>query len=179
MSGTTTARHTAARGGRRRSVPRPAQPVDETLLAGEARAGSREIDRVRRIGLVIIVLQLAGFSAWSWLLYHRFALTWDFGVYHQPWYLIAHGHLDPPTTIESMPFWRNDAEFAIWPLAILWWIPPHDVMLLWAQDAGVCAAEALALGWMCRAARRAPSGAWLAAAGLALLVVSPWIWWSV
>ena len=137
------------------------------------------MDRVRKGGLVVIAVQFLALCAWSWVLYHRFALTWDFGVYHQPWYLIAHGNFDPPTTIQTMQFWRNDAEFAIWPLAVLWWIPPHDVMLLWAQNAGVCAAEALALGWMCRMAGKVPSGAWLAATGLALLVISPWIWWSL
>ena len=115
--------------------------------------------------------------------YNRFALTWDFAVYHQPWFLIAHGNLDPRTSVESMSFWRNDSEFAIWPLAMFYWVWPHDVVLLWLQDIGIVVAEAVAFGWLCElAARRgrgaAGGGPWLAGAGLALLVLSPWIWWS-
>ena len=137
---------------------------------------------LRRVGYTILAVQFLGFCAWSALLYHRFALTWDFAVYHQPWYLIAHGNLDPPTSVERMQFWRNDAEFAIWPLAPFYWIWPHDVVLLWLQDIGIVTAEAVAFGWMCELAerwRQARVAPWLAAAGLALLVASPWIWWSV
>jgi hypothetical protein len=168
-------------------VPRQARsPEPAAHPASPPGAGLR---RVRLAGYALLAAQLAGFFAWSALLYHRYALTWDFAVYHQPWYLIAHGHLNPWTSVESMPFWRNDSEFAIWPLAPLWWVWPHDIMLLWVQDAGVVAAEAVAFGWMCElAARRrpadsaaapAPAGRMLAVTGLLLLVLSPWIWWSV
>jgi len=40
-------------------------------------------------------------------------------------------------------------EFAIWPLAAFYWVWPHDLVLLWLQDLGVVAAEALAFGWLC------------------------------
>jgi len=122
------------------------------------------------------------FWAWSAVLYHRYALTWDFAVYHQPWYLIAHGHLDPDTSVESMPFWRNDAEFAIWPLAVFYWLGPHSLTLLWLQDIGVVAAEVIAFSWMCGLAARARSdrtAVWLAATGLILFAVNPWLWWSI
>jgi hypothetical protein len=131
-------------------------------------------------GYAVLAAQLLFLCAWSLLLWRRYALTWDFGVYHQPWFLIAHGHLDPPTTIESMPFWRNDAEFTLWPLAAFYWLLPHDVGLLWLQDAGVVTAEAVAFAWICDlTARRGKDAAFLAGAGLILLVASPWIWWSV
>ena len=139
-------------------------------------------NRVRTVGYAVLAVQLIGFCAWSALLYHRYALTWDFAVYNQPWYLIAHGHLDPSTSIESMPFWRNDAEFAIWPLAIFYWLGPHGLTLLWLQDIGVVAAEAVAFGWMCSLAARSRSdrtAAWLVATGLLLFLVSPWLWWSI
>ena len=138
--------------------------------------------RVRKVGYAVLGVQLVAFCAWSTLLYHRYALTWDFAVYHQPWYLIAHGHLDPSTSVEDMPFWRNDAEFAIWPLAIFYWIGPHSLSLLWLQDISVVAGETLAFGWMCRLAagiRVNRTAGWLAATGLLLLVASPWLWWSI
>ena len=138
--------------------------------------------RARKVGYAVLACQLVAFCAWSTLLYHRYALTWDFAVYHQPWYLIAHGHFDPRTSVESMPFWRNDAEFAIWPLAIFYWIGPHSLTLLWLQDIGVVAAEAIAFGWMCRLATRARNNriaAWLIVTGLFLLLANPWLWWSI
>ena len=56
------------------------------------------------------------------------------------------------------------------------------MVLLWLQDIGVCAAEAVAFTWLCELARAAPpgqDGAWLATAGLVLLVANPWIWWTI
>jgi len=137
---------------------------------------------VRKIGYAVLGAQLACFGTWSAVLYHRFALTFDFAVYHQAWFLIAHGNLNPYSSISRHAFWRNDAEFAIWPLAPLYWIWPHDVILLWLQDAGVVAAEAVAFGWICELAGRCGrgrDGAVLAGTGLVLLAANPWIWWSV
>jgi Predicted membrane protein (DUF2079) len=189
------AARTARGSARLLRVPRPARsPETPARPAAPAAAGLR---RIRLAGYAVLALQLGAMCAWTALLYHRYALTWDYAVYHQPWYLIAHGHLDPWTSVESMPFWRNDSEFDIWALAPLWWIWPHDVMLQWAQNAGVVGAEALAFGWMCDliSRRRAASPAaaarpatpaqhpvtarFLAGSGLLLLAASPWIWWSV
>jgi Predicted membrane protein (DUF2079) len=137
---------------------------------------------VRRAGYVVLAVQLACFFGWSALLYHRFALTFDFAVYHQPWYLIAHGDLDPYSSVSRLPFWRNDAEFDLWPLAAFYWVWPHDLVLLWLQDAGVVAAEALAFGWLCQLAGRWRPGrdaVLLACTGLILLAANPWTWWAV
>jgi hypothetical protein len=138
--------------------------------------------RVRRIGYLVLAVQLTGFLAWSSILYHRFSLTWDFSAYHQAWYLIAHGYLNPYNSVESLQFWRNDSEFAIWPLAPFYWLWPHDVMLLWLQDISVAGAEVLAFRWICEIAggrRRERDAAWLATAGLGLLAANPWMWWAV
>ena len=156
--------------------PQPAEPLENTSV--EVTPNSRLV-LVRRAGYALLGIQLLALWVWSWTLYHRFALTWDFGVYNQPWYLIAHGRLDPPTSIESMSFWRNDAEFAIWPLAIFWWVLPHDTGLLWLQDMGVVAAEMVAFSWMCQLSSRGKHAPWLAGAGLMLFLASPWLWWSV
>ncbi|MGO9079240.1 MAG: DUF2079 domain-containing protein [Streptosporangiaceae bacterium] len=138
--------------------------------------------RIRRIGYAVLGLQFAGFAAWSWALYSRFALTFDFAIYHQAWYLIAHGDLNPYSTLTQRLFWQNHSEFIMWPLALLYWAWPHGVTLLWVQDACVVAAEAVAFGWACEIAQRhRPDGEsrWLIALGLVLLVANPWIWWSV
>lgn len=145
-------------------------------------APSGALVRVRRIGYLVLGLQLAGFMTWSAILYHRFALTWDFSAYHQAWYLIAHGDLNPYNSIENMQFWRNDSEFLLWPLAPFYWIWPHDVVLLWLQDISVVGAEAVAFKWICEIASkysRERQAVLLACTGLLLLAVNPWIWWSV
>jgi hypothetical protein len=69
------------------------------------------------------------------------------------------------------------------------------VVFLWLQDIGVVVAEAVAFTWLCELAGRVAGrgsgnegsggdkggrdAAWLAAAGLILLVANPWTWWSV
>jgi len=138
--------------------------------------------RVLRAGYLLLAAQLAGLLAWSALLYNRAALTWDFATYVQPWYLIAHGNLDPYSTISRMPFWQNDAEFIPWLLAPLYWVGHTDLLLPWTQDLSVAGAEAVALTWLCELARarcRDRDAAWLTGLGLALLVLNPWIWWTV
>jgi hypothetical protein len=137
---------------------------------------------VRRIGYAVLGLQLICFLAWSTILYRRFALTYDFAIYNQAWFLIAHGTFDPYSTLGSLPFWRSDSEFLPWLLAPLYWVWPHDVLLLWLQDASVVVAEAVAFSWLRELAERHRPGrdaAWLAGAGLVLLVANPWTWWAV
>jgi Predicted membrane protein (DUF2079) len=150
-----------------------------------APAPAGPLRRVRRIGYAILALQLAFFFAWSTILYRRFSLTLDFAVYHQAWYLIAHGNLDPYNTVQSgYPFWRDHSEFIMWPLALFYWIWPwpHDVVLLWLQDAGVVVAEAVAFTWLCELAEKYRPGkdaAWLAAAGIVLIAANPWTWQAI
>ena len=138
--------------------------------------------QVRRIGSVILGLKLAVFGFWSLLLYRHFALTPDFAQYQQAWYLIAHGHLNPYDTVGNFVFWQNHAEFIMWPLALLYWVFPNGVLLLWVQDAGVVGAELVAFLWLCEIAQRyrpGPDARWLAGAGLVLLAVNPWSWWTI
>lgn len=137
---------------------------------------------VRRIGYLVLGLQLVGFLAWSTILYHRFAETRDFAVYHQAWYLIAHGNMYPFDTAWGHPFARGDSEYGMWLIAPLYWIWPHDVVLLWVQDICIVWAEAVAFTWMCEIAERRNGdqyASWLAITGLMLFIVNPWIWWSV
>jgi len=149
---------------------------------GPPPAPASPLRRVRRIGYALLGLQLAGLLAWSSILYGRFSLTWDYATYHQAWFLIAHGNLNPYSTLAGLPFWQNDGEFAVWVLAPFYWIWPHDLLLLWLQDVAMVCAEAVALIWMCELAQRYRAGrdaAWFAGAGLVLLLANPWVWWAV
>jgi hypothetical protein len=137
---------------------------------------------LRRIGYLVLALKLAAFIAWSVVLYRRFSLTPDFAQYQQAWYLIAHGNLNPYDTVGNFAFWQNHAEFIMWPLALLYWVFPNGMSLLWMQDIGVVGAELVAFIWLCEIAMRHRPGRdarWLAGAGLVLLAVNPWSWWAV
>ena len=138
--------------------------------------------RLRRVGYVVLGLKLAAFAFWSLVLYRHFALTPDFAQYQQAWYLIAHGNLNPYDTLGRFSFWQNHAEFIMWPLALFYWVFPSGIFLLWLQDIGVVGAELVAFLWLSEVARRYLPGRdarWLAGAGLVLLAVNPWSWWSV
>lgn len=138
--------------------------------------------RVRRIGYWVLGAQLAVFLAWSLVLYDHYALTWDFATYYQPWFEIAHGNLDPYTTILHIPFWQSDAEFMPWALAPLYWLFGSGLGLLWLQDLSVVGAEVVVFGWICDLAARHCRGkdaAMLGGLGLVLLAANPWIWWAV
>jgi len=137
---------------------------------------------VRRTAYVVLGLKLAAFFCWSAVLYRHFALTPDFGQYQQAWYLIAHGDLNPYDTVGNFAFWQNHAEFIMWPVALLYWVYPSGVLLLWLQDMAVVVAELVAFTWLCEIALRYRAGRdaqWLAGAGLVLLAVNPWSWWAV
>lgn len=144
----------------------------------------RVLGRVQRIGYAVLVVQLAGFLAWSAVLYAHFAVTSDFATYNQPWYLIAHGNLDPNLSIAGIPFWRSDSEFMPWVLAPLYWVARTSFVLPVVQDVSIAGAQVVAFTWLCELARRHCresdlTAAWLAAAGLLLIVANPWTWWTV
>jgi len=138
---------------------------------------------VRRIGWGVLALQLTWLVGYSVVEFQRFALTWDFAAYHQAWFLIAHGDLDPFDTALRFSFWRNNGEFLMWPLALAGVPFDHGVVLLWIQDLAVVGTEAVALGWVVDLvgrptwARRFPPDL---AVGMAvvLLAANPWVYWA-
>ena len=140
--------------------------------------------RVRIAGFVVLGLQLVGLMLWSDVLASRFALTWDFSIYHQAWWLIEHGNLNPYDTLNTIPFWSSHGELLLWPLALIGWVWPHAVTMLWLQDLATVAAEAVAFGWLCDLAGISRNGhprhmsSILAGVGLLLLVLDPWVYWS-
>jgi len=145
----------------------------------EARAATG-LGRTWWIGLGVLAGQGAVMLAWSTLLWSRFALTYDYAVYHQAAWLIARGHLDPADTVLRLPFWKNNLELAMWPLALLAAPVLHGPALLWIQDVALVGAEAVAWRWMCEGTLRLEgrSGHVLRLVGLTLLVLDPWVWWA-
>ncbi len=138
---------------------------------------------VRRAGFGLLAAQLVGLAVLSTVLYRRYSLTWDYAVYHQAWFLIAHGDLDPYSSALRFAFWRNNGEALLWPLALLGVVVHSGLALLWAQDAAVVGAGAVAFAWVCELTgrpwwdRRFRPGV---AVGLVLvlLVADPWTYWA-
>jgi hypothetical protein len=143
---------------------------------------------VRRAGYVVLGAQFVVLAWWSARLAGRDALTWDFSFYHQAWWAIAHGHLDPFDSVAGYSFVRSHGELLMWPLALLAWVWPHAVTLLWVQDLGLVGAEVVAFTWLCDLAavtgsRGGRRSAWLptvlVVAGLVSLVADPWVYWTL
>ncbi len=140
----------------------------------------------------MLVGQLAWLLAFSAVQYRRGGLTFDFSVWNQARWLISHGHLDPYSTVMSMPFWQVDGNWLMWPLALGTVLPPHGLWLLWVQDLAVFGSAWIVVSWILRAAgaqrsRHAPrllDGPWrssipaglLALLAAVLLCANPWIY---
>ena len=153
-------------------------PSSESRREGVRRA-EWTVSRSFHLGLVLLGLQLVGMLAYSTLQYEQFSVTLDFAAYSQAWSSIAHGVLNPFSTLFGLPFWRNNSEFVLWPLSLLYWVYPHPVDLKWVQDLALVATELVALKWITevveqtRAERPAASPALVLVAVLAM-VGDPW-----
>jgi uncharacterized membrane protein len=145
----------------------------------------RHLLLIRRVGFALFAVQLMVLVAFSTVEYHRYALSVGFGTYTQAWTAIAHGHLNPYSTLIGKPFWRNDAEFMVWPLAFLYHIYPHPVDLLWVQDVAVVLTELVTFGWVMevvtRRQRPLPGrvGPVLALGTLIALIVDPFAYQTI
>lgn len=158
------------------SRPAPPEP-------SEPERAVRARPRLRRLGWLVLGLQLAGMLAFNTVQYSRFALTKDFAGYSQAWWAIAHGHLDPWSTAFGIRFWRNNSEFAIWLLSPLYHLYPSSIVLLWVQDVVVVATELVAFGWILAylaRSRLSPRAAELVGIGvLVVLLADPWVYETI
>jgi hypothetical protein len=133
---------------------------------------------VEQVGAALFACQLVALVVLSVVRYRHFDLAEDFGIYAQAMHQIAHGHLDPWSTVYGYPFWQNNFEWFVWPLGLLSRVVPAPVLLLGLQDACLAATGWLALRWWRRAAEagagRRGGGAGsigILAAGVAVLAV--------
>ncbi len=161
-----------------------------TVAAGEKgrpfrTSPDRWLTLLRRGAWILFGLQFLALAIWSALLYSRFSITNDGALYLQGMYLISHGHLNPYDTIGRFPLWKDHFTLAWWPISLLDLVWPHDLLILWLQDAALVAGEIIAFHWMWRVisdSRSRLTSWWpvaLAGIGLALLVANPWNYWSL
>lgn len=157
-------------------------PLDWDITGG-ARVRLRGVPWSRYAPVAVFFAQLTVLIGFSIYETEHFALTQDFVTYYQPWFLIAHGDLNPITTgFDLARFWTNHLTLIIWLLASLYWVLPHAVTLLLVQDVAVALSCYLAWQWLHRwlldrgvsAKVRGPI-IWTA---LFLLAVNPWIYWG-
>ena len=136
------------------------------------------------VGVGVLAVGFLLLAYWSELLASRSELTFDYSFYGQAWYLIAHGHLNPITTItgHSFPTWKNASELILWPLFVFWYLWPHPQTLLWIQDIATAGCELLLFTWCCELVGRRVAATetrrWIYASpliALVLLVALPWI----
>lgn len=121
-------------------------------------AGSRRqqvwLRGVRRAGYAVFGAQLVVMVGLDHALVAHWDTTSDLGGYAQAWTLIAHGHLDPYSTIWTRPFWKNHLELAMWPLSLLYWLHHSPETLKWVQSAALVGAEVVGFRWVLAALGR-------------------------
>jgi hypothetical protein len=132
-------------------------PPGDGLLRGDSRATGRgEADSsgapaIRRVYvgcLIALIAQLIVVLLASDVQYSRFGLGVDFSTYNQAVFLISHGHLLPFDTTIRQPYLDDHFGLLLYPIALLYSIFPHGVLLLWLQDLAGVAAEVAVLRWI-------------------------------
>ncbi|HEY1466686.1 MAG TPA: DUF2079 domain-containing protein [Acidimicrobiales bacterium] len=146
------------------------------LHLGRRSGGDEGLTWVRRVGYGLLAIQFIVMVVAGARLYSRGDVTNDFALYSQAWYLIAHGHLSPYSTVDQLPFWRNHFELIMWPLSLTYWIHSSPVDLKWLQELAAVAAEAVAFRWVLDALgrhRRSIPAAPVALGFIVVLLVNP------
>jgi hypothetical protein len=148
-----------------------------------------------RFGYLLLFLQLVAMGWWSQEQISHFAATLDFANVEQAVSQIAHGTLDPRSTIQGwvngvqvggvasfshqLFFWQDHSEFIFWPLSLFQLIWPHPVTIKWLQDLAAFGAQVVAFRWITELAATSASGtraraaAMVVAVGAVLLAVDP------
>jgi hypothetical protein len=156
-------------------------------VAKERSGEERDERRLRRAVAAAAVLlcgQLVAMLSISWVIFHRWSNTWDYAIRYQGWWGIAHGNLDPFSSVVGRSFIQDHFEVINWPLAPLSLLWPHGLWPLWIQDLMVIGAEVGAVFIVLDALRRGQWSqripGWVAVAFVSvLLVANPWIYESI
>jgi hypothetical protein len=130
-----------------------AAPTVAPAADGES---DRSLRWVLRSVWALLGLQLLGLIFVSGRLYRNYHLGRDFSVYSQAWWLMAHGHLNPYSSMSALPFLKNHFELIMWFLAPLYWLNHSPFDLLLVQDVALVLAEVVVVLWALDVVRRHP-----------------------
>lgn len=130
---------------------------------------------------VVFSVQLGILLIWSYYIWSHFALTWDFSIYYQAAYLIAHGHFNPYSSALKFPFYQNDFELLLWPMGMLLKILPSSFTMLAVQDVAIVSANYIGFQWIKDVVRAEPGmnggrARVLLSTALLLFLLVPWIY---
>ncbi len=148
---------------------------------------STGLARLRVVGLVFFALELVGFGWWSTVVVDSYSLSWDFAINLQAVYQMSHFHWAAhlSTFRHGVSFYQIHGVFMEFFLGMIYRLWASPLVLLWAQDVFIVAAQLmvflLMVDFLARQEQRrgASHSALLAAIGLALLALDPWILWTV
>ncbi len=155
---------------------------------------SSGLRRLRLIGLCFFVLEFIGFGWWSTVVVNKFALSWDFSINLQAVYQWSQFHWAAHLTTFGNPalglqgvvaFVRIHGVFLEFLIGMLYRLWPHAILLLWVQNLFIVVSQLVAFVWIIeylarQEARRRRRTSWLLGTiGFSLLVVNPWILWTI
>jgi hypothetical protein len=148
-----------------------------------SKSDARSTVRAIRWAWIVFAVQLVALVLWSSMLYNRWGMTWDYGIRYQAWWGIAHGNLDPFSTLTAHSYWQDHFELINWPLAPISRAWPGGLWPLIIQDVMIVGGELGALYLVIDAVRR-PGWTdrlpgWVAVGLVSiLLLANPWIYVS-
>lgn len=112
----------------------------------------------------------------------RRSLSWDFAVYYQAFYLIAHGHPRAFESLSGLPFVELHANFLMWPLGAIGALSSSPLTLKLISDAAAALATCVALGWVREILERnklpAQTAAFILVTCALVAVLNPWTYQS-
>ena len=135
-----------------------------------------------KIGSGIAILQFIILTSWEIHLWNRFSLTWDYSLYYQAVYLIAHGILNPYITFRKFFFYQNDFEIFIWILAVAQKIIPFSGLLLVLQSLAVSVSTLISFLWIVQITDEKSELSrryFVIVASPIMLLFTPWIYWDI
>ncbi len=151
--------------------------------AGGATSRAPHWRQLHLAGIVVLGLWLVGLVVFSTLIYRSFFLSEDFATYNQAWIGIAHGRLNPLDTIYQISFVKADFELIIWPLALVHFVFPQPVVLLYVQDLAAAGCGLVTYLWILEFLERQrlprSPAILVASAVLVVTVVDPGIYQAV
>jgi len=125
----------------------PPERGEEYRLAGSG-ADLRSAHSHQVAAGALLLLQLGALIAFGALQFHRYALSYDDAAYTQAWWLIAHGHPNPSSSVIGIRFLANDGELLIWLFAPLAWLAPSAFTLVVVQALAIVATNAVTMAWV-------------------------------